>query len=218
MKLLKRIVFDGDKSLSMKFRMMRFSFSQNLLNHLSRPIRVLDVGGTEEYWRQVGFCPHEEMEITLLNLVPIHVSLPSFRSVLGDARDLSQFADSEFDVVFSNGVIQYLNYTDQQRMAAEIKRVGKRYIIQSPNRNFPVHHNYLIPFFQFLPIAAKLWLLTHFDIGIHTRFSDYEKARETIERFHMLGKSELIGLFPEASLYKERFCGFTKCFIAYHGW
>lgn len=45
---------------------------------------------------------------------------------------MDQFSDSEFDVVFSNGVIECIgDYDDQKQMADEIRRVGKRYFVEA---------------------------------------------------------------------------------------
>lgn len=117
---------------------------------------------------------------------------------------MTVFPDSEFDVVFSNSVIEHLGtYEDQWKMAEEVRRVGQRYFVQTPNKYFPIEPHFLVPFCQFFPTALRAWLLTRFDLGWHKRAANYKTARR---------------LFPEANLYKERVWGLTKSFIVYHGW
>ena len=44
---------------------------------------------------------------------------------------------SPYDVVHSNSVIEHLyNFENQKKMASEIMRVGKKYIVQTPNKYF----------------------------------------------------------------------------------
>lgn len=52
-----------------------------------------------------------------------------------DALDLP-FCDGEFDFVFSNAVIEHV--TDQVRFVAEHDRVGRSWMLTTPNRLFPV--------------------------------------------------------------------------------
>lgn len=61
-----------------------------------------------------------------------------------DALDLP-FADREFDLVFSNAVIEHVGQEpEQRRFVEEHARVGKHWILTTPNRAFPVeshsHH------------------------------------------------------------------------------
>jgi hypothetical protein len=132
---------------------------------------------------------------------------------------MEQFGQSEFDVVFSNSVIEHVGtYPDQMRMADEVRRVGKRYFIQTPNRFFPIEPHFLLPFFQFLPLELRAQLLSRFDLGWMQKTPDLEAARETVDSIRLLSRADLQTLFPEASLYAERFLGLTKSFVAYHGW
>jgi hypothetical protein len=189
-----------------------------LLDRLPRPVRLLDVGGTQFFWEMMGFRGGQGLEVTLLNLAPGWVR-PGFRSVVGDARDMRQFADGEFDVVFSNSVIEHVGQPDAQRqMASEIKRVGKRYFVQTPNRNFPLEPHFFFPGFQFLPLPTRIWLLQHFDLGWYKKMPDYTAARNEVETIRLLARREVEQLFPEGILYNERFAGLTVSFVIYAGW
>ena len=132
---------------------------------------------------------------------------------------MSVIGDRAFDVVFSNSVIEHLGiFEDQQSMAAEIRRVGKRYYVQTPNRFFPIEPHFLVPFFQFLPIGLKARMLRRIDLGWYKKVPSLELARKTVQSIRLLSEKDLSKLFPEAHLYRERFCGLVKSFVAYAGW
>jgi hypothetical protein len=205
-------------SLITQLRRRRFVLFRALLDRLPRPVRLLDVGGTQFFWEMMGFQGDNGLDITMLNLMPSWTR-PGFRSVVGDACDMPQFADQEFDVVFSNSVIEHVGAPDaQQRMAAEIKRVGKRYFVQTPNRNFPLEPHFFFPCFQFLPLPTQVWLLQHFDLGWYKKIPDYTAARQEVETIRLLSRHDVLRLFPEGTLYDERFAGLTVSFVIYAGW
>ena len=190
---------------------------QSLLKQVERPVRILDIGGTENYWKMMDLN-EDQIFITLLNLSKWEVGLPNMTSVAGDARAL-QMGDLSFDVVFSNSVIEHVGtFQDQLRMAQEVRRVGKRYFVQTPNKYFPIEPHFHFPFYQFLPISVRVLLLRNFNLGWISRTPDARKAREMVEEIRLLSRQEFKGLFPDASLFEERAFGMTKSFVAYGGW
>jgi hypothetical protein len=201
-------------------RKRRFAFFLSLLNTVPRPARILDVGGTQEFWEMMGAEAVGDAHVTLLNLTADPVSRPRFASVAGDGRDMSRYADSQFDVVFSNSVIEHLgpDFADQKRMAEEITRVGRRYFVQTPNRYFPVEPHFLTPGFQFFPVSLRVWLLSNFNLGWYRRIADKAEARREVESVALLSRADMRRLFPGASIYEERIAGLTKSFVAYGGW
>lgn len=201
-------------------RRRRFSFFLSLLKDVPRPARILDVGGEQQFWTMMGGDSLNGVDVTLLNLSAQPVSAPNFSSVAGDARDLGRYGDSSFDVVFSNSVIEHLgpDFKDQQRMAAEIARVGTRYFVQTPNRYFPIEPHFLTPGFQFMPLAWRVWLVSHFNVGWYRRIPDQNEARREVESISLLSEGAVRRLFPKASIYSEKMLGITKSFVAYYGW
>lgn len=220
MEYLKRMADHTQQgTLANRLRQKRFVLFRSLLTRVLRPLHILDVGGTENFWERMNFLPNDQVRITLLNIALPEERSERFIHVVGDGRDMSQFPDGRFDVVFSNSVIEHVGgHEDQQRMAEEVKRVGKRYFIQTPNRYFPIEPHFLIPFFHFLPVPLRIWLITHFSLGRVKRVVDRETARRMVEEIHMLSRRELLQLFPEGTLYIERLLGLPKSFIVYHGW
>jgi hypothetical protein len=207
-------------SLAARMRRRRFAFFLSLLDRVPRPAKILDVGGTQSFWEVMGHTNLHDLRVTLLNLESQPVSGSSFESIAGDARDLSRYPDASFDVVFSNSVIEHLgpSFGDQQQMANEIRRVGQRYFVQTPNRHFPIEPHFLTPGFQFLPVSVRVWAVTHFDVGWYRKFADRDAARREVESISLLTERQIRRLFPGALIYKEDFVGLTKSFVAYGGW
>ena len=123
------------------------------------------------------------------------------RFVEADARALP-FEDGSFDIAYSNSVIEHLDPGDRERFAGEIRRVAGRYLVQTPNRWFPVEPHVLLPGFQFLPKSARrrLWRL-----GV---------SKDEFADIRLLDATELRRLFPDAVIVRERLGGLTKSLIA----
>lgn len=124
---------------------------------------VLDVGADELAFGEGDGCRtmnfFEELypwpeRITALGLhegAGFRARYPGIRYVQGDACALP-FADGEFDVVFSNAVIEHLGGRERQRtFVSEALRVGRRAFITTPDRRFPVELHTRLPFVHWLP-------------------------------------------------------------------
>ena len=201
-------------SYANRLRLQRFSLFRRMVDDLPRPLRILDVGGTEAFWEQMGFAGQPDVEITLLNLERQAAGHPGFLSVAGDARDLGRFPDQSFDVAFSNSVMEHVGgWADQQRMAGEMRRVGKRIFLQTPNRHFPMEPHFLFPFFQFLPLPWQVFLLRRFRLGWYPRYTDRVQAEAAARSVRLLSRRELQRLFPGARLHRERWMGMVKSYV-----
>ncbi len=221
MNLLKTVADNSSgESVATRMRRRRFAFFLSLLDTVQRPVRILDVGGTAQFWTLMGIDAYADVSVVLLNVGPQEVDSPQFESVTGDATDMRQYADKSFDVVFSNSVIEHLgpDRANLALMASEVMRVGKRYFVQTPNKYFPIEPHFLTPGFQFLPVALRAWLVAHFNVGWYKRIPDPVQARKEVESILLLSGRELRAMFPGARVYRERFLGLTKSFIAYGGW
>ena len=173
-----------------------------------------------DFWRQMGLGARGGIEVLVLNLsAQDDTAEANLRAVTGDARDLSRFEDDSFDVVFSNSVIEHLwTQQNQAQMAAEVRRVGRRYFVQTPNRWFPLEPHFLFPGFQFLPVGGRVALVRRFALGYHDALPDPVAARRAVTEIRLLGPRDLQELFPGAVLFRERVLGLTKSLIAYGGW
>lgn len=207
-------------SFASRLRRRRSEFLRLLLAELPKPLHILDLGGTQSFWLHSGVSLDQPgTEITLLNTFKQSPSHPAIRAVIGDARNLSAFADKSFSLVFSNSVIEHVGgFAKQQQMAAELSRVGQAYVIQTPNRYFPLEPHYLVPGIQFLPLSLKALLFRLLPLGWAERARSWPQAFEQAKSIRLLNSQELKQLFPEALLVKERFLLLTKSFLAVSGW
>lgn len=217
--MLKKIaqVKDG-KSFSNKLRAKRFIFFLDLIKDLPRPINILDIGGTVNFWEKMGGIDNNNFKITLFNLEKEEVNVSNIKSLKGELDDLNNFENEQFDIVFSNSTIEHLfNLNNQKSMAGEIRRIGKKYFIQTPNKYFPIEPHFLFPFFQFFPLGLKVWLLRNFNLGWRKRQKNKSEALKSVTEIKLLSKKDLKKLFPEGEIWKERFFGFTKSLVTYKG-
>ncbi len=206
--------YDKQHSLANKFRNKRFAHFKSKIAKLPKPIKILDVGGTQQYWVNRGFHDNKDYHITLLNLHKEAADYENIESIAGDATDLSQYTDDSFDIVYSNSVIEHLfTYENQVKMAKEVQRVGKHHYIQTPNKHFPIEPHFLLPFFQFFPTGLKLFILTKTKLS-RGKKSTQDTAKSKIAEIQLLSKKDMKKLFPESKFYKEKFLGLTKSITA----
>ena len=172
---------------------------------------VLDVGGGDDWsWQDLSFS----QPITVLNL-QTQAGKDGFRYVQGDACDMKLFEDGEFDLAFSNSVIEHVgDFEKQVLMANEIRRVASGYWVQTPYKHFPLEVHMMFPFFQYLPFKIRAWL------GVRWPFS-FEMMRNgdplrDATAVWLLGIRQMKQLFPEAEIMTERFLGFPKSLIAFY--
>jgi len=202
-------------SLASRMRSSRNEEFRAAIDALPRPLNILDVGGRETVWETIGFVNEQDIRITLLNLEHIKPSYQNVVSVLGDARDMHIFHDGQFDVVYSNSVIEHLgSIEDMRKMAGEIQRVGKRYFLQTPYLYFPIEPHFVFPLFQFLPISWRVFLVRHFNLGWIGRIQEPVRAEREIRSIKLLSKTQLHSLFPDAAIKEEKIFGVTKSLLA----
>ncbi len=208
-------------SVASELRRKRFQLFTSLLSNVPMaPLKILDVGGTLDFWERTGFLAENRgVEITILNVFKAESPYPYARCVVGDGSDMREFADRQFDVVFSNSVIEHVgDIARQKKMAAEVRRLGNAYYLQTPNLYFPIEPHFLFPFFQFLPVAIRAFLLKHFRVGWYGPTNDTASARDLVTSVRLLGKRELVRLFPDGQVHKERVVGLTKSFVVVRPW
>ena len=209
---------ENPKSFSNKLRARRFRLFETLVASMPRPLRILDVGGTNDFWEQRGWAGRTDVEIFSLNLIPEQQRHENIKPIGGDATNLTQFDDRSFDVAFSNSVIEHLfTFDNQRRMAAESQRVGKAFWVQTPNFWFPMEPHFQVPGWQWMPLQLRTGIIRRWRCGWRGPCADLASARTTVEEVRLLSRSELKKIFPGAILVPERFCGLIKSWIAIGG-
>jgi hypothetical protein len=203
-------------SLASRMRRRRLEWLNELLDARPEPVRILDVGGTAEFWRQNRDALTRRCELTLLNLAPADISgLPDAQALVGDGRRMPQFEDGGFDLVFSNSVIEHVGTLyDQMAMAAEVRRVGRGYFVQTPNRWFPLEPHYLMPLWQFWPLRLRAWLQRRRTLGWMRCQPDPLCARAEVEQVRLLDGWEMRRLFPDGERLAERVGPLVKSWVA----
>lgn len=177
---------------------------------ITRETRVLDVGGAWYNWSLL----EEQPRLTIINIQRMAESQEGVDYLVGDGC-LLPFADKEFDIVYSNSVIEHLGTRENQmRFAAECRRVGRRYYIQTPNRGFPIEPHYLAPFVHWLPPGLQRRLIRRFTLrGLLTKPSQ-ATIDSLVKEIRLLDQREFAELFPGSELWRERVLGLTKSLMA----
>jgi hypothetical protein len=209
----------SDGSFSNSRRSRRFEAFTLLVDAVkaraSRPVRILDVGGTVSFWEQRGWAGRDDVEIVLVNLEAEESGYPNIESRAGDATNLSELPDQSFDIVFSNSVIEHLQtYDNQIAMAREVRRLAPVYWVQTPNFWFPVEPHFLTPLWHYLPVRVRVELLRRRRWGWRGPCPDRAEADALVREIRLMRGSELERVFPDSDLRRERIGPLVKSFVA----
>ena len=111
--------------------------------------RVLDVG-----CGRIGLRALEpDLDITGVDLA----ARPEYPGpfVQADASAGLPFADGEFELVHCSSVIEHVPPARRAAFAAEIRRVGRGWFVQTPAWSFPIEPHALLPFAHWLPVRLR---------------------------------------------------------------
>jgi Methyltransferase domain len=148
-----------------------------------------------------------------------------FRTALLGESDRLPFADGEFDIVFCSSVIEHVTvgkdeltsvrsghdfanaaWQRQREFADEIRRVGKRYFVQTPYKWYPIEsHTWLPVVVVMLPRPLQLRLVS---------WLNRWWIKPTQVDWNLLTYAQMSTLFPEATIVRERTLGLCKSLIA----
>lgn len=177
---------------------------------LTPSTRILDLGGQPQTWQSVEI----PLEITILNLsgvadVSIELTKHEVRYVEGDACSLTNFSRGDFDVVYSNSVIEHVGPEDRQEaFASEVRRLGSRYWVQTPSKWFPVEAHCGMPFWWFYPEPVRRALIERWRKKLPA-------WTEMVGGTRVLTLERLRALFPGALASTEWMFGFPKSYTMY---
>jgi SAM-dependent methyltransferase len=189
--------------------------------------RILDLGGGKGGY-MAEILPYRD-NVAIADVDPAMLKAAAqtygFDTVRLDGSATFPIADQQFDVVFCSSVIEHITgprevifditdsaefaasaRTAQANFAGEIRRVGKRYFVQTPYKYFPLEPHSFLPFFiVLLPRRWQIKLLGFF--GRHW-------IKQVQADFRLLTIKEMRALFPDAEIVLERYCGFVKSIVA----
>jgi len=150
-----------------------------------------------------------------------------FETVLLDESGVLPFEDDYFDIVHCNSVIEHVtvdkirrwslqsqkDFTEvaferQKQFANEIRRVGKSYFVQTPNKNFVFESHTWLPLVQFLPRPLLIKTI---------RLLNKWWVKKTSPDWNLIVEKQMKELFPDAIIVREKVWGLTKSLIAISG-
>ncbi len=206
------------RSVSKRMRAKRFERFRELLSRLPRPVKILDIGGTNFFWQSTGLAGDADYQVTLLNLEAEEQVHANIASLAGDATDLSGFADGAFDVISSNSVIEHLyTFERQQQMAEEVRLAAPNYWVQTPNFWFPIEPHFHFVGWQWLPESVRVGILRRKRCGWRGKTPDPEAARDIVSEVRLMTRAEIARAFPDAAIQAQRMLGLVKSWIAVGG-
>jgi len=177
---------------------------------------VLDVGVTSDArFRESNYF--EQMYPFPRNIICVgtedgsHLALRYPGLVYRQVRsgDPLPFRDAEFDVVFSNAVLEHVgSRREQAAFVRELCRVSRSFFVTTPNRWFPVEHHTGLPLLHYLPASVFRALL---------RRTPYRHWSEE-SNLNILTARELASVFPreaEVEIRSVRLAGLPSNLVAF---
>lgn len=147
-----------------------------------------------------------------------------FNPVVIDETEALPFADQFFDIVYCSSVIEHVTVPkeqvwrihsgrafkllarERQRLfAAEIRRLGRQYFVQTPNIGFPIESHSWMPLMGYLPRRVQVPAL---------RVTNRIWVKRTAPDWCLFNRQELSEMFPDAAIVEELALGLTKSLMA----
>lgn len=188
--------------------------------------KILDLGGSDG--RRMIFLASDYKSIVIADtsekaLIKAKETY-GYNTVLLIEDEPLPFPDKFFDVVFCNSVIEHItiktsandrvsnkefrerSLIKQRKFADEIRRVGKRYFVQTPYKHFFIEsHAWFPSIIIYLPRRVKIKVI---------RFLNQFWIKKTSPDLNLLTKREMKSLFPECIQLKEKSLFMTKSLIS----
>jgi SAM-dependent methyltransferase len=162
------------------------------LTRLPPEARVLDIG-----CGAIGLRALEpRLDITGVDILDVPGYPGPF--VRADATEGLPFAEGEFDLVYCSSVIEHVPRARREAFAAELRRVGRGWFVQTPAFSFPIEPHSLLPAAHWLPprLRRAYWRLG---------------ASGGWEEISLLRRAEIEALFGPARA--ERFGPLVKSWV-----
>ena len=98
-------------------------------------------------------------------------------------------------------------------LIAEMRRVGRKVIVQTPAAEFPIEPHFVFPFLHWLPRRIGRWLV-FISPWFWLSGRNVARARSYFDEVQLLSRRELETLVPDAKIDVERVGPFAKSYIA----
>ena len=206
-------------------REQRLRLFNDFMRGITGQVRLIDLGGTVAFWENWGLARQPQLDVTLVNdhhIDKTHenesITLPNIRHRRADVLSLSAADLAEYDVIFSNSLIEHLpGLQCQQQLARAIVDSGRPYFLQTPNKRSPVDPHFprpYVPFFAAYPRSVQARLLSWSALGSGSAAPSYEAALERLSNYYPLTARGVRQLFPHARIVMERPLGVPMSIIA----
>ena len=171
-------------------------------------MKILDLGGQPMIWDTIK----TKLDITCINLSGIAIKEhPSHHKIIfieGDACNMPQFKKGDFDLIFSNSVIEHVGDASKRlQFANEVQRLTNNYWIQTPYKYYPMEAHTGMPFWWLYPQILRDYFIKKWRINLPA-------WTEMIETTDIVETSEFKQLFSRAKFLREWII-FPKSMIAY---
>ncbi|MBW4551232.1 MAG: class I SAM-dependent methyltransferase [Aphanocapsa sp. GSE-SYN-MK-11-07L] len=161
---------------------------------------VLDVGVTcdrrqdSNFFEKLYLYPQQITAVGVEEAYFLEQDFPGLKYVKADGLSLP-FPDQSFDLVVSFAVIEHVgDRRNQQKLIAELCRVGRNCYITTPNRWYPIEFHTVLPLIHWLPAKWFRWIL---------KFLGQEFWSKE-ENLNLLTLNELFSFFPSTTTIKNR--------------
>ncbi len=176
---------------------------------------VIDIGGSLAFWRTV------EDILRPSRVLVYNISDDRMKMGHQPADDYIELHfydgvrvpqdENTAEIVICNSVIEHVPLEQRAGLAAEVMRVGKNFVAQTPAPEFPLELHFGMPFLHWLPRSIGRRLV---------RFSPFalfgpENGQRYFDETRLLTRKELAGYFPPAKIEVEYFLGMPKSLLAF---
>lgn len=215
------------KKYSQKFKQHRKDLFYKYLTVSSKD-RILDFGGYDGSWLAF-LIPDKAGELYVADIATQALETANkkygYKTILLDESGKIPFEDNYFDVIFCNSVIEHVtvdkdeiysiktnkefkekSLARQKFLADEIRRVSKKYFVQTPYRHFIIEsHTWFPSFFIYFPRTFQIKLI---------QFLSKYWVKSSTPDVNLLTVSDMSRLFPDAEIIQEKSFFMTKSLIA----
>lgn len=202
--------------ISLKFREKMFGKFMAVMGP-NASSRILDIGVTsDDKYQESNFFekmyPYKDKIVCVgtedgKHLEKKYPGLKFFKVTSGNPLP---FKDQEFDIAFTNAVIEHVgNFEQQKAFTEEMLRVSKAFFLTTPNRWFPIEFHTALPLLHWLPKIVYRKMLTALGESYWNRE----------ENLNLLSKKTLLALFSGISIVKYdsvKLFGMPTNLIAYN--
>ncbi len=209
---LRNRIVDSPGSLGERKRAQRWEWLRATFADIGS-MSVIDLGGTVQAWQRAPLRP---ATVHVVNLEAPPADVPDWiRADQADVCDLpGHIADSEYDLVFSNAVIEHVGgHTQRRKFAAAVHKLAPRHWVQTPYRYFPIEPHWLFPGFQFLPVTVRGEISRRWPF-VHTPSASHAEGVRAAMSVELLSRTEMALYFPDSELRYEKVSGMIKSLIA----